>query len=74
MVIVAAAAAEDVNSATLEFASRAAISSDFARNAADGSVPQPMRELRGPFAGCARVAGMKAVRAATRVERRTMMS
>jgi len=58
----------------LEFASRAAISADFARKASDGSVPQPMRAFRGPFAGWARVAGMKAAKATTRAERRTMMN
>jgi hypothetical protein len=61
-----------LSSALLEFASRAAISADLARKASDGSVPHPIRELWGPFAGCGTFDGMEAAKAATNTERQTI--
>jgi hypothetical protein len=69
------AAAENSAAATRDEldASRAANSADLARKAADGSVPQPMRLERGPFAGCAKVLGNNAARAMINELKRAMV-
>ena len=69
------AAAEKSAAATPEEfdASRAANSADLAWNAAEGSVPQPMRLERGPFAGCAMALGTKAARAMIKELKRAML-
>ena len=72
MVIVAAAETSAVATRDELDASRAANSADLARNAAEGSVPQPMRVDRGAFAGWAKELGNIATRAMIRELKRAM--
>ena len=72
MVIVAAAETSAAATRDELDASKAANSADLARNAAEGSVPQPMRVERGPFAGWAKELGNIATRAMIKELKRAM--